>query len=334
MIIGIIGTGFGKTIAQTFRAVDKNCGIFLCGSNKDKTKKIAAEIGVQVIEKWQDLILRPEIDLAVIATPSSLHKKMFEAIIKQNKHILLEKPAATTAQDIRDMIALSKNYSKNIIVNHEVRFNPVVSYIKNCIENNLLGDIMTLRIGAYLNLFSNESYTGTWYNRKESGGGQLLAIGVHQIDLARFLLNMPKIEKGAIFTSVYDDPRFTESTNAESQFSGNLITEKGTCVELFNDSYCFGGKDFIIEVIGSRGIIKYSDTQGLRVSFANDQPLEEIQLEDSMPDIKIGNSILTKSLKFFVKELIEMIEKNKANDRFCSLQVAADNLEIIEKYKD
>jgi len=171
MIVGIIGTGFGKTIAQTFRAVDKDCKIFLCGSDKDKTEKIASEMGVQAIEKWADLIRRPEIDLVVIATPSNLHKKMFEATIKQNKYILLEKPAATTTKDIRDMLALAKNYPKTIVINHEVRFNPIVGYIKDCIENSLLGDIMTLRIGAYLNLFSSEGYTGTWYNQKESGGG-------------------------------------------------------------------------------------------------------------------------------------------------------------------
>ncbi len=333
MIIGIIGTGFGKTIAQTFRAVDKDCGIFLCGSDKEKTKKIAAEIGVQVIEKWQDLILRPEIDLVVIATPSSLHKKMFEAIIKRNKHILLEKPAATTAQDVRDMLTLTRNYPKIVVINHEARFNPIIACIKNYIESNKLGDILTIRIGAYTNLFSDKNYSGSWYNSKKLGGGQLLAMGTHQIDLARYLLNMPEIEKGAIFTSSYNNPNFTEKVDAESQFSGNLMTASGTCIEFFNDAYCFGGKDFIIEVIGSRGIIKYSDTQGLKVSFANDQALTEIQLEDSMPDIKLGSSILTKSLKFFVKEIIESIEKNKPNQKFCSLQVANDNLEIIERFK-
>jgi len=144
---------------------------------------------------------------------------------------------------------------------------------------------------------------------------------------------MPEIKKGAIFAPIYNDPRFKKSVDVESQFSGNLVTDKGTCIELFNDSYCFGGKDFIIEVVGSKGIIKYSDTQGLRVSYANEQPLAEIYVEDVMPNIKIGNSILTKSLKFFVKELVEAIEKNKPNHKFCDLQVAAENLEIIEKYK-
>jgi len=177
MIIGIIGTGFGKTIAQTFQAIDKDCTIFLCGSDKDKTEKIASEMGVQAIEKWEDLIERPEIELVVIATPSNLHKEMFEFAIKQNKHILLEKPAATTAKDIRDMLALAKNYPKTIVINHEARSNPIVGYIKNYIENNKLGDILTIRIGAFTNLFSDKKYIGSWYNSKKLGGGSASCYG-------------------------------------------------------------------------------------------------------------------------------------------------------------
>ncbi len=81
MTIGIIGTGFGKTIAQTFKAIDPGSIIFLSGLNKDKTKKIADEVSAQAIENWKDLITEPSIDLIVIAAPNTLHKKIFEAVI-------------------------------------------------------------------------------------------------------------------------------------------------------------------------------------------------------------------------------------------------------------
>ncbi|NTW14671.1 MAG: Gfo/Idh/MocA family oxidoreductase [Candidatus Moranbacteria bacterium] len=332
MVIGIIGTGFGKTIAQTFKSIDTDCTLFLSGSDSVKTKRIADEIGAQVIEKWEDLVREPTIDLVVIATPSALHREMFEAAVGQNKHILIEKPAATSAKDIRDMLDLVNGYPKIVIVNHAARFNPIIRHIRDRIGSGRLGDIMTVRIGSYLNIFSDQNYTGHWYNSKKSGGGQLFAVGVHQIDLARYLLDMPTITSGAIFTSVYRNPRFTDPVDAESQFSGNLMTENGTCIDLFNDSYCFGAKDFIVEIVGSKGIVKYSDTQGLRESYSNDRPLEEIRVKDPLPAIAVGNSILTRSLKYLVKELVDSIGEDSPNKTFCDLRTAADNLEIIERY--
>lgn len=99
--IGIIGTGFGSFLGSTFKALEPDCKIYLCGQNAEKTARIAKDIDAEgVFDDWQELVASPEVGLVVIASPSGLHKEMFEAATKHKKHILLEKPAATTAADI------------------------------------------------------------------------------------------------------------------------------------------------------------------------------------------------------------------------------------------
>ncbi|MDB5178211.1 MAG: 1-carboxy-3-chloro-3,4-dihydroxycyclo hexa,5-diene dehydrogenase [Patescibacteria group bacterium] len=333
LTIGIIGTGFGKVIGQVWRALDPDCKLYLNGHDPEKTKRIAREIGAAgTYATWQELIGDPKIDVVVIASPNHLHKAMFEAAVRAKKHILLEKPAALSAADVADMRRLVKGYPRLIAINHEARFHPVVGYLRNLIEEGLLGTILTVRIGTHLNLFSSPDYQGSWYNYREHGGGQLNAIGTHQIDLARHLLGMPEIVGGSVQTKRFQDPRFARPVDAESQFAAQFITEEGASIDMFSDTYCFGYKDLLIEVIGSQGIALYSDTQGLRTSFANDQPLELIAVDDPLRHIKYGNSLLTKSMKFAAKGFIDSVRRNQLDPRFCTLEMAYQNLAILEKY--
>ncbi len=331
--IGIIGTGEGKTVGQMCKTLDPNCKIYLTARDAEKTARIAKEIdATDIYSNWEEMMEDPKIHLVVIATPNHLHKSMFEAAVKNKKHILLEKPAGLSSSEITEMQQLTANYPYIVAVNHELRFHPTINYMRNLIQNEDLGTILTVRFGGYLNLFTSNDYQGSWYNDKQQGGGQLLAFGSHQIDLVRYLLNMPKIVSGAIQTKLFQNPHFTPPVDVESQFTAHFITDSGTHINMFNDTYCFGHKDLTIEVIGSKGIALYSDTQGLRTSFANDQPLQTIEIEDSLEHIPSGPSLFRKAMKFAAQDLLTAVRENKENPTFCTLEVAKENLEILERF--
>jgi len=293
--IGIIGTGFGKVIGLNFKAVDPTINIFFAGRNKEKLDTVAKEIGAEgIYDSWQELVSDPKIDLVVIASHSGAHKEMFDLASKNNKNILIEKPAALLASEVEEMDIIFNSKDKIAVVNHEGRFHPVISYIKDLIDTKKLGDILTVRIGAYLNWYSNPSYKENWNNDKELGGGQIFSVGSHQIDLARFILNNPEVVSGSVQDFVYQDPRFVNKATAESQFTAHFETKTGTSIQVFNDCYCFGYKDFTIEVIGSKGIVMYSDQRGLKISFSNSEPLHDVTWIDPIPKVTLGNSILSK----------------------------------------
>jgi predicted dehydrogenase len=330
--IGIIGTGFGKMIGLNFKAIDPTINIYFYGRNPEKLALAVDEVKAEgTYDSWQELIADPKIDLVVIASPSNMHKEMFDFATKTEKKILIEKPAALKSSEVEEMV---KTGSGNfVIVNHEGRFHPVITYIKNLIENGNLGDIMTVRVGAYLNWYSNTNYKESWNNYKEQGGGQIYALGSHQLDLANYLLDFPGLINGSVFDSIYMDERFVNKPTAESQFSAHFRTDKDTSIQLFQDCYCFGYKDFTIDVIGSKGIVLYSDQRGLSASFSNLEPLTPQKWIDYIPEVTLGNSILTKSMKYMCKAIIDLLKSDIKDERFCTLLEEKQNLESFEKFR-
>jgi predicted dehydrogenase len=332
--IGIIGTGFGKMIGLNFKAVNPSVNIYFWGRNKEKLDSTIIEVGANgSYSDWKELVSDSKIDLVVIASPSGKHKEMFEFAVKHNKNILVEKPASLFAKDVEAMNKSFISKDKIAVVNHEGRFHPVIEYIKKLINSKKLGDIMTIRIGAYLNWYSNPEYKENWNQDKGLGGGQIYSIGSHQIDLARYLLNFSEIKSGAVQDLVYQNPKFLNKATADSQFSAHFETKSGTSIQIFNDCYCFGYKDFIIEVIGSSGIVIYSDQRGLKASFSNAEPLTEVKWVDPISEVTLGNSILTKSMKYMAKALLDSINSHETDKRFCTLTQESENLELFEKYK-
>lgn len=330
--IGIIGTGFGREIAKNFMAVDQSCKVYLSSRDIEKSKKIANEIGVTgTFDTWQELIKSPLIDLIVIASPSFLHQEMFDLAVKTGKHILIEKPAALSSQEIEEMSSKVKD-GQIVLVNHEVRLNPLISNIKDLIYTGKLGKIFTIRCGLYLNWLSNPEYKENWNNYTEQGGGQIFNIGTHQIDLVRFLLENPKITSGTVSTSSYKDPRFSNKISADTQMVGQFKTSDDISLQIFVDDYCFGYKNFTLEIIGNKGVVIYSDLNGLKVSYSNSQPQDDIVWTDPLPSINLGRSLLSKSMKYMAKALLDSIKSGKINENFCTLSQAKDNLELFEKY--
>ena len=331
--IGIIGTGFGATIAEVFHLLAPSARIRLCGADTGKSAEIAKRLKLHgSVDDWRELIVDPELNLIVIASPNFLHRSMFELAAAHHKHVLLEKPSAPTSIDAEAMIQTSLGSDALVVINHEARCHPVTKQLRNYVSSGALGTILTLRVGAYLNFFSRPDYTGWWYNEKSKGGGQVHALGTHQLDLARFLLGMPELISGSLQTSCFQDARFDRTVDAESQFCAHFMSADGTSIQLFNDTYCHGYKDFLIEIYGSRGVARYSDIEGLRVSMSNSEPLLQVETVDPLPEIKTGNSFLSRSLKYLLSDLISTLESGQPNPSFCTLAQSRDNLRYFEQF--
>src|SRR5512135_1196443 len=94
--IGIIGTGWGARVqVPMFREAGLDV-IAIAGHSREKTEKIANELGVRAIAKWRDLIVL-DLDLVTLVTPPAEHLEMASAAIAAGKHVICEKPTALTA---------------------------------------------------------------------------------------------------------------------------------------------------------------------------------------------------------------------------------------------
>lgn len=334
--IGIIGTNFGGFIAKNFKALDPLVDISIVGKDHKKTQLLANEIGVNSPYKtWEEMVEDSSIDLICIVTPHDTHLEIFQKCIENNKNILLDKPVEYGLEKIKKMAKMIEGYEKFVYVNHEARFNPVSEYFRKAIADNRIGNISSLRINAYLNGWSNKNQEFTWFHEKTRGGGQIQLMGTHLIDLALYILDYREIVKGSIQTVVTQNSHFGKEITADTQFSAHFKTKDNIGIQFFNDSYCQGYKDFEIQLIGSEGIILYSDSLGLRESFSNDEPLDKIDLGDNLKSINFSKSFVSGSFKYLAKELLSNLRGDSYKEEmFCTVQQALNYSEYLYKYKD
>ncbi len=83
----------------------------------------------------------------------------------------------------------------------------------------------------------------------------------------------------------------------------------------------------------SKGVLLYSDLLGMRVSYSNNQPLEKVEIIDPILHITLGTSILSKSMKYMAKSLIESVISNKPNRQLPTLEQELEYLRIYERFR-
>jgi predicted dehydrogenase len=190
----ILGTGFGRTVqAAAFQRSPGFELVGIAGSDPDKTRRIAGELGIpESSGDWRELLARLKPDLVSIATPPFLHHPMMLEALAGGAHVLCEKPTALhrfQAAEMRDRAAAG---GKVAAMNHEFRFQ---SARRAALTRVRAGDIGEPRRGEILGRYSlwtrPESRGMTWLADHTRGGGILGALGSHHTDALRLFFGEP-----------------------------------------------------------------------------------------------------------------------------------------------
>jgi predicted dehydrogenase len=132
------------------------------------------------------VLAAPELDLVYIATPPAMHFRQAKQALETGKHVLVEKPLATTVADARELDSLSTRQGRVCVANLVERYNPLADCVKRVIEGGLLGDLLH---GLFINEAADEGLAPThWFWNRETSGGIFVEHGVHFFDLAAYWL--------------------------------------------------------------------------------------------------------------------------------------------------
>jgi predicted dehydrogenase len=124
-----------------------------------------------------------DFDVAAICTPNGLHAGHTIESLRAGKHVLCEKPMATSSKDCSNMIKEAEKNKRNLFIVKQNRFNPPVMALKNAIDEGRLGRIINLELNCFWNR-GNEYYESSdWKGKKELDGGILYTQFSHFIDL-------------------------------------------------------------------------------------------------------------------------------------------------------
>jgi predicted dehydrogenase len=144
--LAVIGAGhWGPNLIRNFHENSESKVRWVSDLDRVRLEAIRANYdGIRVTEKWEEAIADPEVDAAVISTPTSTHYTIAKAVLKAGKHVFVEKPLATTAAEARELVEIADAQKLKLMVGHVFLFNPGVRYIKDIVDQGGLGDLFYL----------------------------------------------------------------------------------------------------------------------------------------------------------------------------------------------
>lgn len=264
--VGIVGCGLiGE---KRSKAIGPRGELFAC-SDRDvsKAKRLALSTGAKVYVEWMDLVRDPKIDVVIVAT---LHDSLAEitlAAVENGKHVLVEKPAARSSNELQAVIEASTKNSVKVRVGFNHRHHRSVRKARELVAEGVLGDIMFLR--SRYGHGGRLGYEKEWRaNPYVSGGGELIDQGPHLIDLSRCFLGDIVDVQGFAHTYFWDMPvednAFLLLKTAKEQVASIHVS----CTEWKNI--------FSLELYGKKGKLDLSGLGGSygveRISWFNMLP--------------------------------------------------------------
>jgi predicted dehydrogenase len=193
--IGVIGTGGIANGAHLpgYHQIPDDCEVVaICDILPDALNK-TAEKYPDIKHKFKDykkLLEMDEIDGVSVCTPNFAHKKITIDALKAGKHVLCEKPIGLNAVEGAQMVAAATKAKRILQIGYNSRFQPSNQALKRFIDAGELGDIYWARAQA-LRVRGIPSW-GVFIDKEKQGGGPLIDIGVHMLDLTLWFMGHPK----------------------------------------------------------------------------------------------------------------------------------------------
>ena len=190
--VGVIGLGMGRHHIAGYQTHPQAEVVAVAEPDAARLKEIGDKFSVpNRYASAEEMLAQEQLDIVSIATPNKFHHSLTLAAFKAGCHVLCEKPMAMNAAEARAMLAASKAAGKRLMINFSWRFTEQSFAMKAETDAGLLGDIYFGRTVWHRR--RGLPGFGGWFGQKAlSGGGPLIDLGVHRLDLALWLMGYPK----------------------------------------------------------------------------------------------------------------------------------------------
>jgi len=260
--VGVIGLGrMGMLHLMNCLKIDDVEVVAVADSSKKALKKAEA-LGIKkVYTDYHDLFSHSsDIDAAVLSLPNFMHFESVKLALESGLNVFAEKPMANTVDECREIVRLVDNSGRKFMMGHCMRFLPAMEKMKDDVENGLIGNVEVATIEEIINgPFAHPRHPAPvsdwWFDPKKSGGGALLDIGYHMIDLFRFFIG----EAEVIFASLDHKFNLPVEDGAIVMLKSHDSLTKGIINIGWYEKTVFPQYDFRVILHGSAGYVSSDD---------------------------------------------------------------------------
>lgn len=268
--IGIIGCGLiGRKRAAS---LGKKGRLVACADiNHERAIELANDYNAVALNSWEEVLRADDIDIVIVSTLHDSLSNITKLAIQSGKHVLVEKPAGRSYQEIEEILPILNETDLKVRVGFNHRYHPAILKAREIIKCGELGELMFIR--ARYGHGGRLGYEKEWRaDPKKSGGGEIIDQGSHLIDLSRmFLGNFIKIQ-GLAQTFFWD---------MEVEDNGFMILQNEKDQVAFLHASCTEWKNmFSMEIYGVKGKI---DINGLGGSYGKETIIHYKMLKEMGP---------------------------------------------------
>lgn len=330
--IAVVGVGnISCCHIDAYRKNDKVELYAFCDINPERLEYMGKRYGVTRLYTDEQKMLDelPEINAVSVCTWNNGHAPCSIAALRAGKHVLCEKPMAMNAAQAEEMLEEAKKAGKGLAIGFVRRQGRDAAITKDFIESGRLGDIYYSK-ASYLRRNGNP---GGWFgDRSRSGGGPLIDLGVHVIDLVRYLKGNPKPVSvyGATFTKLYDRSNIKTgkaynatsggkaACDVEDLASAMIRFEDGSVMQVeASFSLNTGASATGVSLFGSRGGVVIGDDVKLYT-----------EMDDYLVDVKIDGETGFDFVPSFEREINAFVDSILSGDTDYS--IAEDGVAIMK----
>ncbi len=290
--VGVIGLGYGGEMALKGYSLLPDVEIVaLAGLEEDRLQTLGATYNVPNLYHYHhELLSRDDLDAVSVCVPNYLHAPIAIEALKRGLHVLCEKPLARTSREAEAMVDAATEADRvlQVVFNHRVRGD--VQVLKRYIDEGKLGKIYYAK--AYWMRRRGIPGAGTWFVSKEkAGGGPLIDLGVHALDMALYLLGEPEVL--TVSASTYDELAKSGKgidPKARKSGSGNVYEVEDLATAFLRLA---GGSTLLLEASWATnssasddfGIILYGSDGGAEIQVKNYNWLDTLDIYIDVADV-------------------------------------------------
>ena len=308
----------------------------ICDTNIKAAEALAEKYSIpNIFHSYEDMFKSIPLDLISVCAPNYLHTPITVAALNHGINVHCEKPLSLSSTEVQRIIEAKNQSNKKVMVALNNRFTAESQFVKNYADQGGFGEIYRIKCGWIRR--NGIPGRGSWFtNKKLSGGGSLIDLGVHYLDLAMYFMNYPKVSTvmGSTFSKFGDSrnrirPGYKSNDNGifdvEDMANGFIKLGNGATIDFeFSWASNIEKECKYYEILGTKGGARWVNDKLEIFTEVNDSHLNLIPDTNSFK-----NSV--NEFSGFVDCIINDVEPSATAEEAFTLMQIIDSIYAGEK---